>query len=139
MTSLPDVNANQSPKYCSAERSPVSLDGGRTFSSYSSAAITLWDLFEPGLLFLAVLCGASGFKFKLINGNCVTYLEALEVQVFPGLGNAFFEEKAVALGSLTAWTSAPPGEVMHQCAAERRGATPMGHTQEGCGSIRPPL
>lgn len=139
MTSLPDVNTNQSPKYCSAERSAVSLDGGRAFSSYSNAAITLWDLFKPGLLFLVVLCGANGFKFKLINGNCVIYLEVLEVQVFSGLGNAFFEEKAVALGSITARTSAPPGEVMHQCAAERRGAMPMGNTQEGCGSIRSPL
>lgn len=79
------------------------------------------------------------FKFKLINGNCVIDLEVLEVQVFPGLGNAFFEGKAVALESITARASVPLGEVMHQCAAERRGPMPVGNTQEGRRSIRSPL
>lgn len=82
----------------------MSLDGGRNFSSSSNAAITLWELFKPGLLFLVVLCGANGFKFKLINGNCGIYLEVLEVQVCPGLGNAFFEGKA---GS--SWVHHGPG------------------------------
>lgn len=53
-----------------------------------------------------------------MNGNSIIHLE---VQVLPGLGNAFFKAKKVVTGMVMPRASSLEEVMIHQCAVQRMG------------------